>query len=154
MDIRSYLRLLEIPTDNLTPTAELLHLLVVQHQRTVPFNNLDVRRKKLITLDLERIFHKVVSLLLLLLKGSIPLHTHFHKRKITRREGGLCFELNPLFAWLLQELGYGVEYVLSYPNTSRDPIFAVPGKGTIRTNTFATKVTYPSRDFHSPTRRR
>ncbi len=52
----------------------------------MPFENLDIVARTPISLDLEAIHEKVV----------------------TRRRGGFCYELNGLFAWLLEQLGYDV----------------------------------------------
>jgi N-hydroxyarylamine O-acetyltransferase len=72
------------PTD---PTLDTLCALHLAHMRTVPFENLDIRRGKRIVLDEARLFDKIV----------------------TRRRGGFCYELNGLFAGLLRALGYQVD---------------------------------------------
>jgi N-hydroxyarylamine O-acetyltransferase len=65
--------------------AETLDLLVRAHQKTVPFENLDVYDAGAdILLDTASLFDKVV----------------------TRRRGGYCFELNAAFMSLLKSLGY------------------------------------------------
>jgi N-hydroxyarylamine O-acetyltransferase len=56
---------------------------------TVPFENLDIGRKRPIRLDLDALWDKIV----------------------VRRRGGFCYELNGLFAWLLQSIGYEVTYL-------------------------------------------
>lgn len=56
------------------------------HLRHVPFECIDVFRGRPLSLDVERLFEKVV----------------------TRRRGGFCYELNFLFSTLLRELGYDV----------------------------------------------
>ena len=66
--------------------AQALAALQVSHLLAVPFENLDIVAGQPISLDLEAIFDKVVR----------------------RRRGGFCYELNGLFAWLLEELGYRV----------------------------------------------
>lgn len=65
--------------------AALVHL-HERHMYTVPFETLDFNRGVPIELDLDHIVDKVIRL----------------------RRGGVCFELNPLFAWLLSNLGYRV----------------------------------------------
>ena len=55
--------------------------------RTVPFENLDVHTKRPIVLNLEKIYEKIV----------------------TKKRGGFCYELNPLFGWALVQLGFQVE---------------------------------------------
>ena len=68
------------------PTAANLAALVRAHRLAVPYESLDLWRRRRTTLRLEEIYDKIV----------------------TRRRGGYCFELNGLFAWLLRELGYNV----------------------------------------------
>lgn len=55
-----------------------------QHMLHVPFENQDLMRKVPIALDVEKFYEKVVL----------------------RRSGGFCYELNGLFCWLLEELGF------------------------------------------------
>jgi N-hydroxyarylamine O-acetyltransferase len=70
-----------------TPTQATLDRLIACHQETVPFENLDiVRLRRPIALDEERLFAKIVG----------------------ERRGGFCYELNGLFAGLLEALGFGV----------------------------------------------
>ncbi len=54
------------------------------HMLHIPFENLDVIQKIRIPLDVENYFRKVVL-------------NHW---------GGFCYELNGLFNWLLQSLGF------------------------------------------------
>ena len=68
------------------PTAANLAALVRAHRFAVPYETLDLWRRRRTTLRLEEIYDKIV----------------------TRRRGGYCFELNGLFAWLLRDLGYNV----------------------------------------------
>jgi N-hydroxyarylamine O-acetyltransferase len=68
------------------PTAETLAALQRAHMLTVPFENLEIARGGKLVLDREHNFDKVVR----------------------RRRGGWCFELNGLFAGLLEELGFTV----------------------------------------------
>ena len=68
------------------PNAVNLAALVRAHRLAVPYETLDLWRRRRTTLQLEEIYDKIV----------------------TRRRGGYCFELNGLFAWLLLELGYNV----------------------------------------------
>jgi N-hydroxyarylamine O-acetyltransferase len=66
------------------PTLEALRQLHVAHLTAVPFENLSVRRGEPIVLDPDRLFEKIV----------------------VRRRGGFCYELNGLFAVLLEALGF------------------------------------------------
>ena len=69
-----------------TPTLETLRQIHVSHLATVPFENLSVRSGEPIVLEAERLFEKIV----------------------VRRRGGFCYELNGLFAALLEALGFRV----------------------------------------------
>lgn len=72
------------PTSLDVEAVDRLHL---AHQRTVPFENLDIHLDVPIVLDVDALFDKIVR----------------------RRRGGFCYELNGLFAALLRSLGYGIE---------------------------------------------
>jgi N-hydroxyarylamine O-acetyltransferase len=81
--------------------AETLNLLVRAHQKTVPFENLDIYDAGAdILLDIDILFDKVVN----------------------RRRGGYCFELNAAFMALLQSLGYDC-----YPVCARVVWMSPPG---------------------------
>lgn len=83
---------LELP-DPVEPDSELLCKLQYAHCTTVPYENLDILRGKPLSLDMDALYEKVVE----------------------RHQGGFCFELNGLFAWLLSRLGYEVsEYAARY----------------------------------------
>ena len=71
---------------SLVPSMETLRGLHLSHVLTVPFENLDIHLGRPISLDPSDLFRKIV---------------------ISRR-GGYCFELNGLFALLLEELGFVV----------------------------------------------
>ena len=85
IDIDRYLERIAYrgPTAPGLATLRQLHL---AHMTTVPFENLSVRRGEPIVLDPERLFEKIVL----------------------RRRGGFCYELNGLFAALLDALGFRV----------------------------------------------
>jgi N-hydroxyarylamine O-acetyltransferase len=68
------------------PTAGVLAALHRAHMLAVPFENLDIHLGVRNVLDPDHVFDKVVR----------------------RRRGGWCFELNGLFALLLEELGFRV----------------------------------------------
>jgi N-hydroxyarylamine O-acetyltransferase len=87
-------------TGRTEPTAETLAALHRAHMLAVPFENLDLHLGRRNVLDPDHVFDKVVR----------------------RRRGGWCFELNGLFALLLEHLGYRVTrcaaaVVLSEPGT-------------------------------------
>ncbi len=73
----------------LTPTAGVLNDLQRHHLEHVPFENLDIHLGRPIRLELAALFDKIV----------------------VRRRGGFCYELNGLFAALLQALGFAVTYL-------------------------------------------
>ncbi len=71
------------------PTPETLRQLHRAHMLAVPFENLDIP-----------LGHPIVH--------SLP---SFYEKIVGRRRGGFCYELNGLFAWLLEQIGYEVEMV-------------------------------------------
>ena len=83
MKTESYLKrfnMKKVTHPDLSTLVQLQHM----HMRHVPFENLDVVNHVPILLNLETYYEKVVN----------------HKR------GGFCYELNGLFHWLLESLGY------------------------------------------------
>jgi N-hydroxyarylamine O-acetyltransferase len=68
------------------PTAETLRQLHRAHMLAVPFENLDIHLGRPIELSLPAFYDKIVR----------------------HRRGGFCYELNGLFAWLLERLGFKV----------------------------------------------
>ena len=85
MDVETYLERIGY-VQGREPTAENLAALVKAHRHSVPYETLDLWRRRRTTLATETLYDKIV----------------------TRRRGGYCFELNGLFAWLLRQLGYHV----------------------------------------------
>jgi N-hydroxyarylamine O-acetyltransferase len=69
-----------------SPTLTTLAGLQRAHLLAVPFENLDLHLGRRLDLDLDRVYDKVVL----------------------RRRGGWCFELNALYASLLEALGFSV----------------------------------------------
>ena len=68
------------------PTAETLRQIHRAHLLAVPFENLDIPLGHPIVLSLPSFYDKIVR----------------------RRRGGFCYELNGLFGWLLEQLGFSV----------------------------------------------
>jgi len=66
------------------PTIKFLQQLQKNHMYYVPFENLDVMRRVPIYLNLETIYEKIV----------------------TNKRGGYCYEVNGLFQWLLEAVGF------------------------------------------------
>ena len=85
MDVDLYLSRIGY-TGGREPTSANLVALVRAHRFAVPYETLDLWRRRPCTLATEELYDKIV----------------------TRRRGGYCFELNGLFAWLLGQLGYRV----------------------------------------------
>ena len=88
MIIEKYLRRINYQGE-LTPTLPALQALQESHLLYVPFENLDIFLKREIILDLEQLYRKIVI----------------------NRRGGFCYELNGLFHWLLQEIGFTTRLV-------------------------------------------
>jgi len=70
----------------LEPSLDTLFALHRAHVLTVPFENLNIHLGQPVSLDPDDLFRKIVH----------------------RRRGGYCFELNGLFALLLEDLGFPV----------------------------------------------
>lgn len=83
MDVDKYLKhinsshLREVSFENLTQLQE-------NHIKSVPFENIDFHMNKKILFSLEDSYNRIIN----------------------RSRGGYCLQLNPLFNWLLRELGY------------------------------------------------
>jgi N-hydroxyarylamine O-acetyltransferase len=86
MDLEAYLDRIRYD-GKCEPTVETLTQLHKAHMYSVPFENLDITLGRPIVLSLPSLFEKVVR----------------------RRRGGFCYELNALFGWLLQEMGFQLE---------------------------------------------
>jgi N-hydroxyarylamine O-acetyltransferase len=88
MDIHTYLE--RISYDKaVQPDVGTLIGLHCAHLLTVPFENLDIQLGRPIRLTEKALWEKIIV----------------HKR------GGFCYELNGLFAWLLEQIGYKVTYL-------------------------------------------
>ena len=74
---------------DIKPDAQTLQGLHGAHMLRVPFENLNIVQKLPILLTEEALWDKIV----------------------VQKRGGFCYELNGLFAWLLQELGFDVTYL-------------------------------------------
>ncbi len=87
LDVTTYLRRIgyDGPRDG---SAAALAGLQQAHLCAVPYENLDILAGKPLSLESDALYDKIV----------------------TRRRGGFCFELNGLFGWLLEALGYSVTH--------------------------------------------
>jgi N-hydroxyarylamine O-acetyltransferase len=85
MDIDAYLRRIGL---NDRPPANLagLRTLHAAHLRAIPYENLDVQFGRPVTIERPAIFEKIVG----------------------RHRGGWCYEMNGLFGWALDALGFKV----------------------------------------------
>lgn len=94
MDVKKYFERigLELP-ETIVPDSALLKKLHLAHCCTVPYENLDMIRGIPTSLEEEALFQKIVE----------------------EGKGGLCFELNGSFGYLLTALGYKVtDYAARY----------------------------------------
>ncbi len=85
MNIDAYLQRIDYHGSR-EPTAETLTQLHRAHMFTVPFENLDITLGRPISLS----------------------HAAFYDKIVERGRGGFCYELNGLFGWLLEQLGFAV----------------------------------------------
>lgn len=88
MEISAYLARIDYAKP-IKPDAQTLRGLQVAHLLHVPFENLDIGLKRPIRLSQEALWNKIVI----------------------QKRGGFCYELNGLFAKLLNEIGFGVTYL-------------------------------------------
>ena len=88
MDISAYLARIDY-TRPVKPDVQTLCGLQLAHLLHVPFENLDVRLKRPIQLSEQALWNKIVI----------------------QKRGGFCYELNGLFAGLLNEIGFDVTYL-------------------------------------------
>ena len=89
MNRDAYLTRLGLEPDHLEVGDETLRLLQRKHLMTVPFENLDIHRKRPIVLDIDSFYRKIVE----------------------QKRGGYCYELNGLFNQLLLSLGFATRLI-------------------------------------------
>ncbi|XP_002127795.2 arylamine N-acetyltransferase [Ciona intestinalis] len=85
MNVADYLARINY-TGPLEPTLQNLRKITLAHKLAVPYTNMQMHGGPRIRLDLKTQYENIV----------------------TNRGGGVCYELNGLFVWLLRELGYKV----------------------------------------------
>ena len=88
MDAQDYLGRINFKK-NIQINSDTLRELQLAHLKTIPFENLDIGLGRKIKLDLSSLWDKI----------------------IINRRGGFCYELNGLFGWLLNEIGFDVTYL-------------------------------------------
>lgn len=69
-------------------TRDVLFQLQRQHLLTVPYENMDILLGVRLSLEIDDLYDKIV----------------------VRGRGGYCFEVNALFGWLLEQIGFPVEH--------------------------------------------
>jgi N-hydroxyarylamine O-acetyltransferase len=84
MNMKEYLRRIGIDETKLSANSATLKLLQKQHLLHIPFENLDIHRRRPIVPDVEKFYGKIVK----------------------ENRGGFCYELNGLFYNLLREIGF------------------------------------------------
>jgi N-hydroxyarylamine O-acetyltransferase len=84
MNKNEYFQRIGIGKTNIAPNLENLKLLQKNHLLHIPFENLDIHWGKPILLDTEKFYQKIVN----------------------EKRGGFCYELNGLFNYLLNKIGY------------------------------------------------
>jgi len=88
MNKEQYLKRFNAPTNQEHYLQNLTELQSL-HMQNIPFENLDVIRRTPIYLNVESIYDKIVN----------------------RHRGGYCYEINGLFHWLLNELGFEAKLI-------------------------------------------
>lgn len=88
MNIDAYLARIGI-SGPLPPTLSTLKALHRAHLRAIPYENLDVQLGRPVTIEIAPIYGKIVA----------------------NRRGGWCYEMNGLFGWALEKLGFRVTRV-------------------------------------------
>ncbi len=102
MDIERYLKRIHY-TGVVKPDVQTLHGLQRAHLLTVPFENLDIGLKRPILLDENSLWNKIV----------------------VNGRGGFCYEVNGLFASLLEEIGFDVTYLNARDYHEDDNTFGI-----------------------------
>ena len=99
MNLNAYLNRIGF-SGTLKTDYETLCKLQTLHLQNIPYENLDIMRDIPVSLQKEDMF----------------------KKTILGRRGGYCFELNSLFSWLLQEIGFGVtNYMARFWRDEQNP---------------------------------
>jgi N-hydroxyarylamine O-acetyltransferase len=90
MELEAYLRRIMYQGSR-EPTLEVLTALQEAHLNAVSYENLDIHLGRTVPLGLAWAYQKIVL----------------------KKRGGWCFEMNTLFAWALQEMGFAVQFLSS-----------------------------------------
>jgi len=89
MNVKDYLNRINY-NGPLTPDLKTLTDLTRAHKNSVPFTSVEFMCKGGVDFELEKIYQNVVY----------------------EKSGGVCYQLNRLFAWLLEQLGFQVSILL------------------------------------------
>src|SRR5215213_3191963 len=84
MNQKEYFRRIGIDETSVAANSDNLKFLQKKHLLHIPFENLDIHWQRLIILDVEKFYRKIVE----------------------EKRGGFCYELNGLFYNLLREIGF------------------------------------------------
>lgn len=98
MNIEKYLRRIGIERNEVEPTLDNLKFLQRRHLLSVPFENLDIHRRREIVLDTKKFYRKIVE----------------------EKRGGFCYELNGLFRELLKKLGFQTKVISARVSNGND----------------------------------
>lgn len=85
MNLSAYLKRIQFDGE-VRPDLATLNVLINAHVRSVPFENLDIYAERSVVYSTEAAYDQIV----------------------TRGQGGWCFEMNSLFGWVLNEIGFNV----------------------------------------------
>lgn len=97
MYTKNYLSRIGLDKAKIEPTLKHLKLLQRQHLLAVPFENLDIYWDRLITLDVDNFYQKVIE----------------------NKRGGFCYELNGLFFELIKKLNYKCKMISARVNNRK-----------------------------------
>ena len=87
--IQKYLKRINY-TEPILNNGETLEKLQYAHLKNIPYENLDILNHIPLSLELPNLFNKIIE----------------------RNRGGYCFELNSVYCWLLESIGFKVESLL------------------------------------------
>ena len=102
MNVSDYLTRLKY-SQPLRADIHTLRGLQLAHLLTIPFENLDISLGRKIELSQSALWEKLIA----------------------KKRGGFCYELNGLFAWLLQEIGFQVTYLNARDYHEEDDTFGI-----------------------------
>ena len=102
MELAAYLNRIQY-LGTVKPDAQTLDGLQLAHMLKVPFENLNIGLKRPIRLDRQSLWDKIVI----------------------QRRGGFCYEVNGLFGWLLEEIGFDVTHLNAPDYHPEDDSFGI-----------------------------